>query len=188
MVLTAHPTTGALVFPPRPSNGGTHMAVLAGILLALAMVPALVAWLFLRDFWWIFLAVAVLDLAFSWLILRYAIYFPQMRYELAPDGLRIRYGPLLHYHIPYDSIRWVWTHNFEHRPYVRRVSSPGLLLHGALFPGVGKVFMCATANKGRIMLISTGSQTYGITPQDEEGFLHALKAYTGERATYGPPE
>ncbi|HET6263161.1 MAG TPA: PH domain-containing protein [Chloroflexia bacterium] len=188
MVTTSQTTPGALTFLPRPSNGGMHMAVLAGIMLALALMPTILALFFLRDYWYIFLVVALLDVALSWLIFRYYIYFPQMRYELAPDGLHLRYGPLLHYHIPYDSIQWVWVHHFEYRPYVRRVSSPGLQLYGALYHGVGKVFMCASANKGRVLLIKTDTKTYGITPQDEAGFLDALRAYTGERATYSPPE
>lgn len=188
MVATTQTTPGALVFAPRPSNGGMHMAVLAGIILSLALMPTLIAFFFLQEYWYIFLAVALLDVVFSWLIFRYAIYFPHMVYELAPDGLHLRYGPLLHYHIPYDSIERVWIHHFEYRAYARRISSPGLQLYGAFFHDMGKVFMCATSNKGRVMLIKTATQTYGITPQDEEGFLNALKSYTGERATYRPPE
>ncbi len=189
MVATTQTTPGALVFAPRPSNGGMHMAVLAGIVLTLGIVPMLVVGLiYAPTFWYIFLLSGALDFVLSWLIYRYAIYFPHMVYELAPDGLHLRYGPLLHYHIPYDSIERVWIHNFEHRPNVRRVSSPGLLLYGAWSPGFGKVFMCATAYKGRFLLIKAGTQTYGITPQDEEGFLNALRTYTGERATYRPPE
>ena len=188
VVITPQTTPGALVFAPRPSNGGMHMAVLAGIMLMLTLIPTLLAYLFLRDYWYIFLAVAILDVLFSWLIFRYALYFPHMRYEIAPDGLHLRYGPLLHYHIPYDTIERVWIHNFEYRPNVRRVSSPGLLLYGAYYPSMGKVFMCATAYKGRVLLIKTTDRTYGITPQDEEGFLDALRAYTGEHATYVQPD
>ncbi len=181
-------TPGALVFAPRPSNGGMHMAVLAGVVLLLALMPTLLVFFFLRDYWYIFVAVALLDVLLSWLIFRYALYFPQMRYELAPDGLHLRYGPLLHYHIPYESIERVWFHDFPYRPYVRRVSSPGLQLYGALYRDMGKVFMCTTAYKGRVLLIKTADRTYGITPQDEAGFLDALRSYTGERATYRPPE
>jgi hypothetical protein len=163
------------------------MAVLAAITLLLVLLPAAIGLLFLPDLWYIFLALAAADAAFSWLILRYAIYFPQMRYELAPDGLHLRYGPLIDYHIPYDSIQRVWTHHFEYRPYVRRVSSPGLQLYGALYHGMGKVMMCATARQGPILLIKTDTHTYGITPQNEEGFIEALKARTGHRAKYGAP-
>lgn len=181
-MLASQETPSAPVFVPRPSKGGMHMMVLAGIVLTLALVPTVIGFLLLRDFWYLFLLDALLGLALGWWVLRYAIYFPQMRYELASDGLHLRYGPLLHYHIPYDSIQQVWVHDFPYRPNVRRVSSPGLQLYGAYYADMGKVFMCATANRGRVLLIKTDNGTYGITPQDEQAFLAALRTHTGRRA------
>jgi hypothetical protein len=165
-----------------------HMMVLAGIVLTLALLPLVLAFLLVRDFWYLFLLDALVALALGWWVLRYAIYFQQMRYELAPDGLHLRYGPLLHYHIPYDSIQQVWIHEFPYPPNVRRVSSPGLQLYGAYYRDMGKVFMCATANRGRVLLIKTDNRTYGITPQDEQAFIDALRTHTGERASYRPAE
>lgn len=200
MVATTQTTPGALVFLPKPSNGGKHMAVLAGIILALplmtllpliivfALLPGTSLLTTLGSLWFIFLPLFIFDVLMTLWIARYAFYFPQMRYEIAPDGLHLRYGPLLHYHIPYDSIRKVWVHNFPQRPYVRRVSSPGIQLYGALYHDMGKVMMCATARQGPILLIKTDRETYGITPQDEEGFIETLRSYTGESAEYGPLE
>ncbi|HEX9989447.1 MAG TPA: PH domain-containing protein [Chloroflexia bacterium] len=101
-----------------------------------------------------------------------------MQYEVAEDGLHLRYGPLLHYYIPYANIKRVWLHEFEQRPYARAVSSPGLCLYAARFYDMGTVKMCATARKGPISLIKTDKETYGINPADREGFLDALKART----------
>jgi hypothetical protein len=101
-----------------------------------------------------------------------------MQYEVAEDGLHLRYGPLLHYYIPYANIKRVWLHEFEQRPYARAVSSPGLCLYAARFYDMGTVKMCATARKGPISLIKTDKETYGINPADREGFLDVLKART----------
>ncbi len=170
--------SNVLVFKPEPSNGGTHMAVLAAITSVLFLAPSVVGLILFRDYWYIFLALIIGALAAGWLLYRYALYFPQMRYEVAEDGLHLRYGPLLHYHIAYAAIKRAWVHNFEQRPYARAVSSPGLCLYSARFSGFGTVKMCATARKGSILLIQTDQATYGINPADRQGFLHALKAHT----------
>ena len=139
---------GALVFKPEPSNGGMHMAVLAAITFVLLLAPQVVGLILLRDFWYLFLAFMIGAIGVGWFLLRYALYFPYMQYEVAEDGLHLRYGPLLHYHIPYASIQRFWLHDFEQRPYARVVSSPGLCLYAARFYHIGTVKMCATAYKG----------------------------------------
>jgi membrane protein YdbS with pleckstrin-like domain len=178
MVSSNVASPGALIFKPEPSNGGTHMAVLTATTSVLLLAPLVAGLILLRDYWYVFLALIIGALAVSWFLLRYALYFPHMQYEVAEDGLHLRYGPLLHYHIPYAGIKRVWPHNFEQRPYARAVSSPGLCLYAARYYHIGKVKMCATAYKGAILLIKTDGETYGINPADREGFLDALKSRT----------
>jgi hypothetical protein len=172
----ANPT--ALIFKPKPSNGGQHMAILAAIIFILMLAPQVVGLILLRDFWYAFLPLTIGALAVGWFLFRYALYFPHMQYEVAEDGLHLRYGPLLHYHIPYAAIQRVWEHNFEQRAYARTVSSPGLCLYAARFYDMGTVKMCATARQGSILLIKTDKETYGINPADREGFIQAFKART----------
>ena len=178
MVSSNVASPGALIFKPEPSNGGMHMAVLTATTSVLLLAPLVVGLILLRGYWYVFLALIIGALAIGWFLLRFALYFSHMQYEVAEDGLHLRYGPLLHYHIPYADITRVWLHDFEQRPYARAVSSPGLSLYAARFYDMGTVKMCATVRKGSILLIKTDKETYGINPADREGFLDALKSRT----------
>ena len=104
-----------------------------------------------------------------------AIWFPTMRYELEERTLHVRYGPWLHYVIPAASIR-----NLDHKVLPSGFFSgfrfPGLALFNNRYQNIGPVMMCSTAKKGAVLLIETDTAVYGLSPEDEKGFVSALKA------------
>lgn len=104
-----------------------------------------------------------------------AIWFPTMRYELGPEILTLRYGPVLTYHIPLHEIEIIRRRNLSLSLW-SSLRFPGIALFTVPYSDVGKVKMCATAAADRILLIETGRYKYGVTPADEEGFVSALQA------------
>lgn len=107
-----------------------------------------------------------------------AVWFPTMRYELGPETLTLRYGPVLSYRIPLSEIEIIRRRNLS----VSLWSSlrfPGIALFTVPYTDVGNVKMCATAAADRILLIETGREKYGVTPAEEEAFVAALQARMG---------
>lgn len=107
-----------------------------------------------------------------------AVWFPTMRYELGPETLTLRYGPVLAYHIPLYEIETIRRRNLSLSLW-SSVRFPGIALFTVPYSDVGNVKMCATAAADRILLIETGTEKYGITPADEEAFVATLQARIG---------
>jgi hypothetical protein len=107
-----------------------------------------------------------------------AAWFPTMRYELGPETLTLRYGPVLTYRIPLYQIEAIRRRNLSLSLW-SSVRFPGIALFTVPYSDVGNVKMCATAAANRILLIETGRDKYGVTPADEESFVAALQARMG---------
>lgn len=98
---------------------------------------------------------------------------PQMRYELTPDTLVLRCGPLFRYRIPYADVTDVRRTTLTPTLW-SSMRMPGLALGGVVYADVGTVRMCATRMARDILLIAAGGKLYGITPADEERFVRTL--------------
>jgi hypothetical protein len=107
-----------------------------------------------------------------------AIWFPTMRYELGPEDLTLRYGPVLTYRIPLYEIQTIRRRNLSISLW-SSVRFPGIALFAVPYSDVGNVKMCATAAADRILLIETANEKYGVTPADEEAFVAALQLRIG---------
>jgi hypothetical protein len=97
-----------------------------------------------------------------------------MRYEIGTDALELRYGPLLHYRIPFGSIRRLSRRHLSPTLWASP-RLPGIALFTVPYSDVGPVKMCASAAARGILLIQTSRETYGITPEREDEFLSALE-------------
>ena len=107
-----------------------------------------------------------------------AVWFPTMRYELGPETLTLRYGPVLSYRIPISEIEIIRRRNLSLSLW-SSLRFPGIALFTVPYTDVGNVKMCATAAADRILLIETVGEKYGVTPADEEAFVAALQARIG---------
>ena len=99
---------------------------------------------------------------------------PLMRYELTRDALVLSCGPLLRYRIPFAEI--VDVRRTDLSPSLwSSMRMPGLALWGVPYADAGKVYMCATRMAKGVMLVSTATKRYGLTPSDEDAFVTALR-------------
>ncbi len=173
--------TGALIFKPRPSYTwrgpiiGAAAFLLAALLLVVfsGFIPAVVV--IIDGIIAGVLALFMLGLAyFFWRVTT------SMRYELSNDTLTLVGGPV-RYDIPLASIKRVYSRDintgYRNRTHVARataVSVPGLALSNVVWKDTGLLKMCATSSWRNIMIIETDTNTYGITPADDQVFLSAL--------------
>lgn len=111
------------------------------------------------------------------------VLFPRMRYELGIDALRISYGPLLRYAVPYSSITGIEVQNLRFSPW-SSFRFPGLALWKVAYTGSGKIRMCSTRSHRGVLVITAGKHRYGISPAEEDRFVHSLRAAV-ERAAQG---
>ena len=89
--------------------------------------------------------------------------------------ITLRYGPVLRYHIPLDTIHTIRRRNLSLTIW-SSIRFPGIALFGIPYADVGSVKMCATAALNHILLIETETEKYGLTPANEEAFLTAVRA------------
>jgi len=169
-----------LVFRPRPSYGWAWMAVLGLLTIALIVGPAVpvVAASPGNVPPYLLVISLVLGLGAGGLALALAAWFPTMRYELGPETLTLRYGPVLRYRIPISEIQSIRRRDLSASLW-SSVRVPGLALFTVPYGDVGNVRMCATAMATGILLVETGRGKYGLTPADEEQFVAALKERMG---------
>ena len=160
------------VFEPSPSFGW------AWLLLLLVMVAAPLGILFMPGAFegedavgaWITIALLVpLDIY----VLVVLASLPRMHYELTPDTLVLRCGPLFRYRIPYAQITDVRRTTLTPTLW-SSMRMPGLALGGVMYADVGTVRMCAKRMSRDILLIAAAGKLYGITPADEERFVRTL--------------
>jgi len=158
-------------FKPRPSTGQLSLLLMAGIILALGVAPVLAAEVFSTSA--LITLIILSPVAFAFLIL--AVWFPTMRYELDPDQVILRYGPVLTYRIPYREIRTIRRRNLSMTIW-STIRFPGIALFKVPYADAGDVKMCATAALNNILLIETATGKFGLTPADEDAFVAAVRA------------
>ncbi len=108
-----------------------------------------------------------------------ALWFPTMRYELGRDSLCLRYGPILHYSIPFSQVKSIRRRDLGLTLW-SSIRFPGIALFTIPTGDAGDVRMCATAAMKRILVIETPQAKYGITPADEARFVAAIRARVEE--------
>ena len=98
-----------------------------------------------------------------------------IRYELGPDSLRI-YGSWRPVDIPYRDIKSVAIENPGGIPArMWGVAMPGLYWGVFAWKAVGPgLRLCATRLKP-LVVIRTGQRTYGLSPEDDAGFVEQLQ-------------
>jgi hypothetical protein len=169
--------TGAQeVFAPRPSFGwawvlATGLFVLA--LLAAVMAPILGEGM-PQEGRWILLGTGAVMVLLAAYMLVVAALFPTMRYELTERELVLRYGPF-RYRVPYADVEDVRRRDLQWTVW-SSMRFPGLALGGVLYSDAGKVYMVSTRAAEGVLLVTTPSRKYGMTPLEEERFADALKA------------
>lgn len=161
-------------FRPRPSLGWFWLVLLAGIILAAGIAPALAMGVSSNSTVLTLVICIPIGLAFIFL----AFWFPTMHYELDQDYLTLRYGPVLRYRIPLRAIRTIRRRNLNMTIW-STIRFPGIALFTVPYGDVGNVKMCATAALNNILLIETEKEKYGLTPADEDQFVTALRAQMG---------
>ena len=172
-VVSSNPTK---TFKPRHSSGQVWLVLMAGMIIAIAIVPALVMGLSSGS---AIVTVMICSLvAAAFLIL--AIWFPTMRYELDRDQLTLRYGPVIKYRIRLCNIRTIRRRNLGMTIW-SAIRFPGIALFTVPYADVGNVKMCATAALNNILLIETDKEKYGLTPADEETFVGALQTWIKQK-------
>lgn len=162
--------TSEMKFKPRPSHGWFYLVLLAVIILALGVVPALSMGVYSTST----ILTLVISIPISLAFLFLAFWFPTMRYELDHDQLLLRYGPVLTYRIPLGEIRTIRRRNLNMTIW-SSVRFPGIALFTIPYGDVGNVRMCATAALNDILLIETEKGKFGLTPADEETFVAAIR-------------
>jgi len=110
---------------------------------------------------------------------------PSMRYELSPEMLVMRCGPLK-YNIPLAEVKRVVKTNLVLSLW-SAVRLPGFALGTVPYAGTGNVVMCATRSLKDIILIETEKKKYGLTPRDETLFLTELNRYLEAKRPPGLP-
>ncbi len=172
---------GALIFRPRPSHtwrgpifGAAAFLLAALLLVALSgFIPAVVV-----------IVDGIIACVLALFMLGLAYFFwratTTMRYEISDDTLTLVGGPV-RYVIPLASIKRVYSRDintgYRNRTHVARataVNVPGLALSNVVWKDTGLLKMCATSSWRNIMIIETDTNTYGITPADDQAFLSAL--------------
>jgi len=159
-------------FKPKPSAGWAWWIALAAIMVASAapvlFLPAseeVPVWADL-----IFAGTVGLGLWF----LAIAAYFPLMRYDLAETELVISYGSLLSYRIPYSALVGVERKNLAWGAQ-SSMRLPGLALWKVRYAREGVIRMCSTrSSRGVLVLRTTEGTPYGISPAEEDRFIHEL--------------
>jgi hypothetical protein len=165
-----------LVFRPRRPNNRR-----AGLLTALFLVPYLLitAMLWQMSLWVALPWTIVLVLCLAVMLPLLFLSAHAVSYTLEADSLVLRYGKLVEYRLPYQAIRTVRPYTLTRREPIplqgNSAQLPGLDTSAYHTPDAGNIKLLATGSPGPLVLIEAEGGNYGITPQDEEGFLTALR-------------
>lgn len=159
-------------FRPAPSGGWlwllglTLMCVLP---LGMLLLPGAVE---PGEEWAIWMTLGIMAPLVGFFVLTF-LSLPRMRYEVGADALHIRCGPFLHYTLAYAEITEVRTATLT-PSLLSSMRLPGLALWGVPYVREGTIYMCATRMSRDLLLIRAGKRRYGITPDNEMAFVHAL--------------
>ncbi len=100
--------------------------------------------------------------------------YPTMRYIIENDTLALKCGPFK-WIVSIQNIKSITEKDLKYLPYSEGWKLPGYALFKIRYGDVGAVKMCATALTKRILLIETDSELFGITPDNVDQFISALK-------------
>ena len=170
---------GLLIFKPRPSASGLGILIPGVIFLVVSLLlflfrdslPPLLVWLTGLTFLVLGVAFLVGGCFLWWAKI-------SMKYVLTQDTLTIT-GGLLRYDVPVSDIERAYRRDINNTPgnnaplSANAVNTPGLALANVTWRDTGLLKMCATSWKD-VVLIVTPKNTYGITPDDVDGFLGTL--------------
>ncbi|TDB37924.1 MAG: hypothetical protein D9V44_07700 [Actinobacteria bacterium] len=165
-------------FKPKPSSGWAWWVALAAVMFASA-APVLFLPASEEIPWWVDLIMwGTVGLGLWFLAI--AIYFPAMRYHLTDTELVLSYGSLLAYRIPYPAITRIERRDLKWSSQ-SSMRLPGLALWTVPTSGSGRIRMCSTRSTRGVLLISvTDGHPYGISPAEEDRFVHELLARTSQ--------
>ncbi len=158
-----------ITFQPRPSSGRFWLVLMAVILIAIGIAPALSLGLTSSNA--VFTLIILVTVASAFLIL--AFWFPTVRYELDQDQLILRYGPVLTHRIPLDKIQTIRCRNLSLTIW-STLRFSGITLFTVPYADMGNVRMCATSALNNILLIETEKEKHGLTTADVKPFLAAF--------------
>jgi|GEM_PF-1121430 len=119
-------------------------------------------------------SVGILLLALSVFILIVIFSLPHLKYELGEDALYISMGPWKE-EIPYSEITDVTVKNLVMNP-LSSFRMPGVALFDVYYLDEGRVRMYSTHALYDVVLIKTKTKKYGISPENEESFVTALRS------------
>jgi hypothetical protein len=99
--------------------------------------------------------------------------FPTMKYSVGAGTVVLSCGPFK-WLIPISSICSVREDDLEYLPKSQGWKLPGYALFRIEYGRVGIVRMCATSLTTRVLLISTDTGKWGVTPADVGSFRAAI--------------
>jgi Bacterial PH domain len=99
--------------------------------------------------------------------------FPTMKYSVGADTVVLSCGPSK-WLIPISSICRIREDDLEYLPRSQGWKLAGYALFRIEYGRIGIVRMCATSLTTRILLISTDTDIWGITPADVDSFKAAI--------------
>lgn len=99
--------------------------------------------------------------------------YPTMKYSVGAGTVVLSCGPFK-WRIPISNICSIKEDDLEYLPWSQGWKLPGYALFRIEYGRIGIVRMCATALTTRVLLISTGTEKWGITPADVDSFRAAV--------------
>lgn len=99
--------------------------------------------------------------------------FPTMKYAVGPETVRLSCGPFK-WHILITGIRSTTEKDLDYLPRSEGWKLPGYTLFRIQYGRIGPVRMCATSMTKRVLLITTDTDTWGITPANVDSFVSAV--------------
>lgn len=99
--------------------------------------------------------------------------YPTMKYSVGAGTVVLSCGPFK-WRIPVSSICSIKEDELEYLPKSQGWKLPGYALFRIEYGRIGIVRMCATSLTTRVLLISTGTEKWGITPADVDSFRAAV--------------
>jgi hypothetical protein len=158
------------VFKPRTSPWGWLISItIAGTMGALAIITFRV---YPRGdaLGWIF---SGLFIAFTIAGVFFLSIFPTMKYSVGDGTVVLSCGPFK-WLIPISNICRISEDDLQYLPWSQGWKLPGYALFSIEYGRIGIVRMCATSLTTRILLISTATEKWGITPADVDSFRSAI--------------
>jgi len=116
-----------------------------------------------------------IPLVFGAVVVFFAVIEPSMKYTVTPSEVIPSCGPF-RWRIPISEIRSIVERNLSWLPWAEGWKIPGYALFTIRYGDVGTVRMCATSMTRRVLVIETDQGLWGITPQDEKGFIAAVES------------